>query len=549
MSEVVACDVCLVWLAMHMLLLYLSLCSPATLLITAIETTVSYPSSTSTKSWFVHSHNYFLLLVLLAAFPLYYELGRNPVQLWDESRVAVNAVEMAQNGHWLVPHFDGMPDHWNTKPPLLIWLEALSFRAFGYSTWALRLPTLLASLGTVLLLFKFAQRVLQRPLAGLLGVIVLVTCSGYVRLHVARTGDYDTLLTFWQVLLWTSFFQYLETGTRHHLLWLSFALVAATLTKGPAGLLGLPGLLAYAIGRGRLWWLVRQPGVYVAAGSWLLVISSYFLLRERLDPGYWQAVQANDLGGRYLTVIEGHGSDWNYYLDNIQYHFFIQWLWALVPALVICWLQPPGLVRRAAGLLTVFVIGWLVVISSSKSKLEWYDAPIYPALALLVGLGLSILYQDLVRLYLPRSSQRGVWVMKLFLFISIFYTGYYTIVHQLIDERHSDYGAGADGHLGRYITELMHVRPELDNVTLLTNSEGYRAVLKYYRLIFEEVPGRKLTTLVAKDSRAALTPGQVVVLCDPAYRASLDSAFQVVELHQDYPCKTLLLLAHPQSVK
>jgi 4-amino-4-deoxy-L-arabinose transferase-like glycosyltransferase len=483
--------------------------------------------------------------VLLAAFPLYYELGRNPVQLWDESRVAVNAVEMARDGHWLVPRFGGLPDHWNTKPPLLIWLEALSFRAFGYSTWALRLPTLLAALGTVVLLFKFSQQVLKRPLAGLFATIVLVTCSGYVRLHVARTGDYDTLLTFWQVLLWTSFFQYVETGTRRHLLWVTIALVAATLTKGPAGLLGLPGLVAYAIGRGRLWWLVRQPGVYVAAGCWLLVIGSYFLVREAADPGYWKAVQANDLGGRYLTVIEGHGPDWNYYLDNIQYHFFTQWLWAVVPALLVGWLQPPGLVRRAMGLLTSFIVGWLVVISTSKSKLEWYDAPVYPALAMLIGLGIYIVYQDLVKLYLPQLGRLSSWAVRLIIFTTLFYTGYYTIIHQIIDERHSDYGAGPDGYLGRYVTKLMHERPDIDNLTLLTSSGDYRAVLKYYELIFANAPGRKLTPMMAKDARV-LQPGKVVVLCDQAHRAALDSAFQVVELHQDFPCKTLLLLPHPK---
>ena len=103
---------------------------------------------------------------------------------------------MAQNGHWLTPHFAGTPDHWNTKPPLLIWLEALSFKTFGFSTWALRLPTLLVTLGTVVLLFWFAAKVLRRPVAGLFGGVILVTCAGYVRLHVARTGEYDALLIF-----------------------------------------------------------------------------------------------------------------------------------------------------------------------------------------------------------------------------------------------------------------------------------------------------------------------------------------------------------------
>src|SRR6516165_7241321 len=59
-----------------------------------------------------------------------------PLQLWDESRNANNALEIARYGHWLVPTYKGVSDHWNTKPPLLIWQMAALMR--------LGLPPLLA---------------------------------------------------------------------------------------------------------------------------------------------------------------------------------------------------------------------------------------------------------------------------------------------------------------------------------------------------------------------------------------------------------------------
>lgn len=510
---------------------------------TVIKTPVSAASwPISLRQWFSRPDNYLLILVLLAAFPLYYELGRNPVQLWDESRLAVNAAEMARDGHWLVPHFDGSPDHWNTKPPLLIWLEALCFKVFGYSTWSLRLPTLVAALTTLVLLFRFGAKALGRPLAGFFGCLVLVTCAGYVRLHVARTADYDALLACWQVLLWTSFFEYLETGHRRQLGWVAFALIAATFTKGPAGLLGLPGLAVYALVRGKLGWLLRQPGIYVAAAAWLVLVGGYLAIREKLDPGYWQAMQANDAGGRFLTVIEGHSSSWTYYLNNLAESLFTQWLWAVAPALLLCWLQPAGRVRWAAGLLVLFIAGWLAVISTAQSKLGWYDAPIYPALALLVGLGLSILYQDLLSLYLPRVGRWKGQLLKGAFLLSLFYGGYYTITHQLIEERHSDFGQGPDGHLGRYINKLSVEEPELADISVLTEGGEY-PVLQYYKIQVEHQPGRHLTMTNNRDVRnAPVGTGRVVVVCDPAYRAPLDSVFKIVELHQDFPCQTLLLL-------
>lgn len=493
--------------------------------------------------WLARPENQLLLLLPLVVFPLYYELGRNPVQLWDESRMAVNAAEMARDGHWLVPHFGGQPDHWNTKPPLVIWLEALSLRAFGFSTWALRLPTLLATLATVALLFRFAARALQRPLAGFLGAVVLATCGGYLRGHVARTGDYDALLTCWQVLLWTQFFQYLETGARRHFLWAAGALVAATLTKGPAGLLGLPGLAAYAAGRGRLGWLLRQPLLYLAAAGWLAVMGSYFWAREVLDPGYWQAMQRNDVGGRFFTAVQGHGAAWTYYLEYIKNHYFDRWLWALAPSVLLAWLEPAGPGRRATGLLLAFVAGWLLVITLAKTKLVWYDAPIYPALALLVGLGLSRLWHDLARLYLPRLSRAGGWALRLGAFVTVFYGSYHAVVRQLIAERHSDYGMGTDGYAGRYLTALAPARPQLAALTLLAH-DAHSPVLRYYQLQVAHAPGHHLAVVPGRAARR-LPVGSVVVVCDPAYRAALDSTFRVVLLHQEAPCQTLRLLPRP----
>ena len=43
-----------------------------------------------------------------------------PMELWDESRYANSAVEMAMRGHWLTPTYNWSGDHWSPKPPLLI---------------------------------------------------------------------------------------------------------------------------------------------------------------------------------------------------------------------------------------------------------------------------------------------------------------------------------------------------------------------------------------------------------------------------------------------
>ncbi|MFD1467493.1 ArnT family glycosyltransferase [Hymenobacter caeli] len=493
------------------------------------------------RQWLRMPANQLLLLLLgLAAFPLLFELGRSPVQLWDESRLAMNAMEMSRGGNWLVTTFQGQPDHWNTKPPLLIWLQVIAFKTLGYSNWALRLPSALAALGTVLLLYRFAAGTLRRPLAGFFGGLVLVTAAGYVRLHGARTGDYDALLAFWEVVAWLAFFQYLETARLRHLYWLGAAFTAAVLTKGVAGLLGGPALLVYAAARGKLPWLLRQPRLYVVAAVGLAIVAAYYLAHEALDPGYLAAVRANELGGRYNQVLDGHTGPWTYYFDRLYTIDFAGWIWWLVPAGLV-WLQPDRLVRRAGSLLLLFALGWMLLCSASATKLEWYALPAYPALALLIGLGLDFLYHDVLAANLPRVPRAWAWPLRVGLVAGLFFFPFRAIMRQLVDERYSDYGTGSDAHLARYAQQVAQEQPLLDGFTLL-NQGGYNPVLLYYQAVLQ-LAAHKTVAIRYQGEARALQPGTVVLVCDPAYRARLDSSFQLVLVHQAAPCEAVLLTA------
>src|SRR3954469_2587339 len=85
-------------------------------------------------------------------------LGSYPLQLWDESRVAVNALEMFLSGPTLVTTYGFAPDLWNTKPPLLVWLMTGSMTLFGPSEWAVRVPSAVAAAATLAVTMWFAWR-------------------------------------------------------------------------------------------------------------------------------------------------------------------------------------------------------------------------------------------------------------------------------------------------------------------------------------------------------------------------------------------------------
>src|SRR4030095_5055859 len=74
-------------------------------------------------------------------------IGGFPLQDPDEGRYAEIPREMVESGDWLTPRLNYVKYY--EKPPLLYWLIATSFVAFGPEEWAGRLIPVLAGLATI----------------------------------------------------------------------------------------------------------------------------------------------------------------------------------------------------------------------------------------------------------------------------------------------------------------------------------------------------------------------------------------------------------------
>ena len=159
---------------------------------------------------FVNQHGLTILLLIIMAIPLFYKLGNDPIRMWDESRLSINAYEMHTEGNWIVTRYGGKPDMWNTKPPVMIWLQAVSMKLFGANELAVRLPSALAGIITMLMLMVFAGGYFNKKVLFIIAAFILITSPGYVGHHVTRTGDYDALLVLFTTLFNLCFFIFLE---------------------------------------------------------------------------------------------------------------------------------------------------------------------------------------------------------------------------------------------------------------------------------------------------------------------------------------------------
>jgi len=335
----------------------------------------------------------YLIFFSLICFPIFSHLESIPIRIWDEARLAINAYEMHTNGDFIVKHFEGAPDMWSTKPPLMIWLQVLFIKLLGVRELSIRLPSAIAACLTCLFILFFSVRYLKNFWFGFIAGIVLTSSYGYITTHAARTGDHDALLTLFTTLYALSFFIFIETQKLKYLYFTFLAIILAALTKGIAGVLFAPALLFYALARRKAMDLIKNPHLYFGVGLFLLFVLGFYLLREHYNHGYIKAVIGNELVGRYFQTNEGHKASFWFYLRMLVDHQFGYWYLFVPCGVLVGFFHSEKIYRRLAGYSALLVVVYFIVISFGQTKLEWYSVPMFPFLAILVAIFLYFIFR------------------------------------------------------------------------------------------------------------------------------------------------------------
>ncbi|HVO93574.1 MAG TPA: glycosyltransferase family 39 protein [Terriglobales bacterium] len=323
-------------------------------------------------------------LVLLCAVALFVKLGAPALFEPDEGRNAEKAREILLLNDWVTPHENILVVL--DKPIFYYWLVAASYRTFGVSEWSARLPSALAAGGSVALVFFFALRFFGFWPA-LWSSLILVTSLEFCVL--GRIVIFDMTLTFFTTLALLSFFCALheEPGVPR-ISWLGlmyFSVGIATLVKGPIGVI-LPGMVALGyLLIGRKLALLRGLGLYFGIPFFLAIVVPWYYEVDRLNPGYLRYFLWEENFIRYLTPHFNRSEGWYYFLMVLAVGF-LPWTVCIPGAVRNAW-------RARRDDSQLFLLCWTVLpflfFSFSRAKLPHYILPIFPPLALLVGISLE----------------------------------------------------------------------------------------------------------------------------------------------------------------
>lgn len=353
------------------------------------------------------------LLLLLGLALLLYAAGLGLRDPWpaDEPRFALIARDMVESGRWLIPIVGG--DYYADKPPLYFWIMAVFYAGTGSLRVAFLLPSLLAALAVVVLVYDIVRRLWDREAA--VGAALLLTFTVAFAWE-ARAAQIDMTVT--------AFIALSLYGLLRHLLvqaswsWYALAGFAAGLgviTKG-VGFLPLLVLLPYALMRWRAWslpalgrggwrWALAPIAMLAAIALW--VVPMLLHVAASGDPAL--IAYRNEI--LFQQTVTRYAESWH----HVQPFYFyvvevIPVLW-LPGSLLLIWLVPRWRAAWSSREPRVWLpLGWAVLVvvffSLSPGKRGVYIVPAIPAVAIASAPYLRDLWSR-------RSVQLAGWLMSL----------------------------------------------------------------------------------------------------------------------------------------
>ena len=366
---------------------------------------VASPSQ-PTADGFPLSHRLCIVILLVLSAVLYVGNAARPALLDDaDASHALVAREMLQHHDYVVMYMNGI--RWPQKAPLHYWLVAAACKVLGESEFTTRLPVALAMIGLTLMLYEFGRHFFGRRVGFYAGLIVSTSVGMYIFTRIMIPE------AIYALEFTAAFYLFLRAwdGSLSPRLgcWGSAVMIAlAVLTRGLIGVVFPVGAMLGFVILTRGWKRLWELPIWSSIAIFLIIAVPWHVMAEWRYPGWAWEYFINEHFNRAL------GKRWPPDYDAVPL-----WLWL---PLHLVWLFPwsvfaPFTVKEfpaprtwrsldSAGQARLMLFVWVVVILGffsvlGGSRMEYYSFGCWPAMALLLGLGLARA-EDLASRWLSR---------------------------------------------------------------------------------------------------------------------------------------------------
>ena len=323
-------------------------------------------------------------LLLITSFAILAGLGNGTFWEPDEPRFAEATRQMFVRGDFLTPYLNGAPRF--EKPILFYWTQAAAFTAFGDNEFSARLPSALAGLGIVGVLYLIGTQIAPRR-AAFTAALVMATMFRFVTF--ARIGLTDIPVMF---LVVAALYGFIRAVHQRSSPWPVVAWICVglgVLTKGPVGLLPVAIWATYAAFSRDLSLFARTRPLLGTTITLAIVLPWYVVMVVQHGRAFTDFALGHEIVERmlseesfgapargffyYFKIWPGDAAPWSVlFLASIGW---FAWRWSSVDETV----RRP-VIFGAAWFISVFLL-----FSLSRSKVPHYVLPAYPAAAMLIG--------------------------------------------------------------------------------------------------------------------------------------------------------------------
>ena len=349
----------------------------------------------------------------------------------DEPRYAWIARAMAETGDWITPRLYGQP--WFEKPVLYYWEAAVSFKIFGVSEAAARLPSAFSALLGTLALAWLAWRIYGRETARWF-LILFPSSVGMIGFSHAAATDMPFAAMITVAMVCAAVCLRLVQDDRTPILprtpWLALIcfgvfLGLAVLAKGPAAIILCGGAVFFWAIFTKRWRDAFRLLHPVAILAFCATALPWYVICARRNPDFFRIFIIEHNFKRYLTPEFQHIQPFWYYIP-VSLVAFLPWIGVLLWSAVVGTREIFR--RRTVSDVAVLLICWsafcVLFFSTSHSKLPGYILPAFPPIALLPARSVALLRVGRERSFRYTHFAIGGIFLSAFAMTELFFRGH-----------------------------------------------------------------------------------------------------------------------------